>query len=58
MTPRDKNNFLVEIKPEVMDELNRLYVYSDDSFEPIAELHFSPYWGTTPPNHISEAEQS
>lgn len=28
MQPHDKNNFLVEITPEVMDELNRLYMHS------------------------------
>ena len=42
MTPHNPNNFLVEITPEVMGELNRLYMHSDD--EPIAELHYSPYW--------------
>lgn len=40
--PHDKSNFLVEITPEVMDELNRLYMQSDE--EPIVELHYSPYW--------------
>lgn len=40
--PRDKNNFLIEVTPEVMDELNRLYMHSDE--EPVVELHYSPYW--------------
>ena len=43
MKPHDEKNFLVEITPEVMDELNRQYMHVDD--EPIVELHFSPYWG-------------
>lgn len=42
MLPRDKNNFLVEISPKVMDELNCIYMNSDE--EPIVELHYSPYW--------------
>lgn len=42
MTPRNENNFLVEITPEVMNELNRIYMHSEE--EPIAELHYSPYW--------------
>ena len=40
--PHDENNFLVEITPEVYDELNRIYMHSDT--EPIAQLHYSPYW--------------
>lgn len=40
--PHDKNNYLIEITTEVMDELNRLYMQSDT--EPVAELHYSPYW--------------
>lgn len=40
--PRDKDNFLIEITPEVMNELNRLYMHSDT--EPVVELHYSPYW--------------
>jgi hypothetical protein len=42
MQPRDENNFLIEVTPEVMNELNCLYMHSDD--EPIVNLHFSPYW--------------
>lgn len=45
MTPINDKNFLVEITPEVMDELNHLYLHSDD--KPIAELHYSPYWKST-----------
>lgn len=44
MKPRDENNFLIEVTPEVMDELNRIYMHSDD--EPVEELHYSPYWKT------------
>lgn len=40
--PRDKKNFLIEVTPEVMSEINRLYMNSDE--EPVAELHYSPYW--------------
>lgn len=40
--PRNKENFLIEVTPEVMDELNRIYMHSD--IEPVEELHFSPYW--------------
>jgi hypothetical protein len=47
MKPRNESNFLVEITPEVMDELNRLYMHSDE--EPIAELHYSPYWKNNQP---------
>ena len=51
MTPRDEKNFLVEITPEIMDELNRMYMHSDT--EPIAELHYSPYWKSA---HNSEED--
>lgn len=40
--PRNKENFLIEVTPEVMDELNRIYMHSE--IEPVEELHFSPYW--------------
>lgn len=40
--PRNKDNFLIEVTPEVMDELNRLYMHVED--EPVVELHYSPYW--------------
>lgn len=42
MKPRDESNFLIEVTPEVMSELNRLYMHVDE--EPVVELHFSPYW--------------
>ena len=57
MKPHDEHNFLVEITPEVMDELNRLYMHSDE--EPIVELHYSPYWNklaTPPPQSNTEQE--
>jgi hypothetical protein len=38
----DENNFLIEVTPEVMNELNRLYMHSDT--EPVVKLHYSPYW--------------
>ena len=40
--PHNKDNFLVEITPEVMTELNDLYRHADA--DPVAELHYSPYW--------------
>lgn len=42
MQPRNNDNFLIEVTPEVMNELNRLYMHTDE--EPIVELHYSPYW--------------
>lgn len=42
MKPRDENNFLIEVAPEVMSELDRLYMHVDE--EPVVELHYSPYW--------------
>ena len=42
MQPRNENNFLIEITPEVMRELNQLYLRADES--PVIELHYSPYW--------------
>ncbi len=42
MMPRDKSNYLVEITPDVMDELNRLYMHLEA--EPVVELHYSPRW--------------
>jgi len=42
MKPKNADNFLVEITPEVMDLLNRMYMNVDE--EPIVELHYSPHW--------------
>lgn len=42
MKPRNENNFLIEVTPEVIGELNRIYMHSDT--EPVVELHYSPYW--------------
>ncbi len=42
MTPRNEDNFLVEIPPEAMEILNREWY--DERWDEI-ELHFSPYWG-------------
>ncbi len=42
MTPRNENNFLIEVTKEVMDEIRRYWMGSDD--DPVAELHYSPYW--------------
>lgn len=40
--PTDKANFLIEVTPEVLDELKRLYQYAENP-NPY-ELHYSPYW--------------
>lgn len=40
--PTNKENFLIEVTPEVMDELRKLYMHVDES--PVVELHYSPYW--------------
>jgi len=42
MTPHNEDNFLIEVTPQVMDELNRLYMNAEQ--EPVAEIHYSPYW--------------
>lgn len=42
MTPKNEKNFLVELTPEQMHELNKVYVNSDQN--PYEELHYSPYW--------------
>lgn len=41
MTPRNEDNFLIEISPEVMHEIHRLLSEEDDDS---IELHYSPYW--------------
>lgn len=51
MTPRNENNFLIEVTPEVMDELNRIYMHSDT--EPIEYLHYSPYWSKLSPKDLA-----
>lgn len=40
--PHDKSNFLIEVTPEVLDELKELYRYAEDT-DPYV-LHYSPYW--------------
>ena len=42
MKPKNPDNFLIEVTPEVIDELNRLYMHSDT--EPVVVMHYSPYW--------------
>lgn len=44
MTPRNEDNFLIEVTPEVLEELKQLYRY-DENPDPY-ELHYSPYWKT------------
>lgn len=43
MKPRNEDNFLIEVTPEIMSEINRLWMHSEE--EPVTELHHSPYWG-------------
>lgn len=40
--PTNEENYLIEVTPEVMDELNRMFMHVDE--EPYVELHYSPYW--------------
>ena len=49
MTPRNDNNFLIEVPPEVYDEMKK-YLSEEEKNE--IELHYSPYWkrlAGTPP---------
>lgn len=42
MKPNNENNFLIEVTPKTMQEINiRL---TDNNKDPIYELHYSPYW--------------
>lgn len=41
MTPRNENNFLVEVTKEIWHEVNRLL--SEEETDSI-EVHYSPYW--------------
>jgi len=40
--PKGKKNFIIEVTPEVMSEINRIWMHSDE--EPVVELYYSPYW--------------
>ncbi len=40
--PRNKDNFLIEVTPEQLEELRKVYQYVDD--EGYVEMHYSPYW--------------
>lgn len=42
MQPNDKENFLIEVTPEQLGELRKIYQYVDE--EGYVELHYSPYW--------------
>lgn len=42
MEPTDKNNFLIELTPNQLEELRKIYRYVDD--DGYVELHYSPYW--------------
>lgn len=55
MTPHDKNNFLIEVTPGQLDELNRIYQYvGEDGYE---VLHYSPYWNYKKPSMSEKVEQ-
>jgi hypothetical protein len=40
--PTNKDNFLIEVTPEQLDELRAIYRHVDD--EGYVEMHYSPYW--------------
>jgi len=42
MKPRNQDNFLIEVTPEQLDEINDRYRYVDE--EGYEEMHYSPYW--------------
>lgn len=42
--PTNEENFVLEVSPEVYDEIKRLL--SDEDADSI-ELHYSPYWKDT-----------
>jgi len=48
MKPDDDNNFLIEVTPEIVDDLYRIYMHSDT--EPVTRIHYSPYWKKSAPN--------
>ena len=52
MTPSDKNNFLIEVTPEQLDELRKIYQYVDEVGYEV--LHYSPYWNYKKPNKPEE----
>lgn len=42
MKPSNEKNFLIEVTPEQLEELRKIYQYvADDGY---VELHYSPYW--------------
>ena len=48
MTPRNEDNFLIELTPTQFESLKNAYKYADnDGYE---VLHYSPYWKPTQPN--------
>lgn len=49
--PRNEDNYLVEITPEILSELYQLYMHSD--VDPIVEMYYSPYWKE---NKVEESE--
>lgn len=42
MKPNDENNYLIEVTPETMHEINILWMHSEQG--PVVELHYSPNW--------------
>lgn len=41
MTPRNEDNFLVEVPPEVYSEMMK-HLSEEEQYE--VEMHYSPYW--------------
>ena len=47
--PRNKENFLIEVTPEQLEELRKIYRYVDE--EGYEEMHYSPYWSKKDDNN-------
>lgn len=54
MTPQPNNpdNFLIEVTPEMMNELNQMFMGVDE--EAYEVLHYSPYWKRNKPSTTGE----
>ena len=40
--PTDKKNYLIEVTPEQLNELSKIYQYVDE--EGYVDMHYSPHW--------------
>ena len=45
--PTNKENFLIEVTSEQLEELRAIYKYVDK--EGYEVMHYSPYWKKSPP---------